>query len=274
MFEISKYGGLLLHPSILIFLLCSVGFACSLIRRSSLIGRRLMMLGTAVLVLAALSPADWPMAWLEDRFPEPTALPAHVDGIIVLGGAINLGISAEHGMPALKSGADRMTTFLALARYFPDAKLVFTGGTAAGDGEIREADVAHDLFGALGLDLDRVTFENNSRNTRENALYSKRLVNPGAGETWLLVTSAADMPRAVGCFRAVGWPVTAWPVAYRVLRTHYQLMPHLSRGLANLDWAAHEWAGLVYYKLRGWTDAWFPAPEDSRGVNGAEHASR
>lgn len=261
MFEFSKVLGILLRPSFDTLLLCTIGLCCCLIRRSSITGRWLMMLGTALLLFASLPTGDWPLATLEDRFPEPTTLPSHVDGIIVLGGAINLGISAEHGIPALKEGGDRMTTFLALARFFPDARLIFTGGGASDEGELREADVARDLFGALGLDLDRVTFERASRNTRENALFSERIAHPKTGEIWLLVTSAADMPRAVGCFRAVGWPVTPWPVAYRVLRTHDLLVPSLTGGFMDLDWATHEWIGLVYYRLRGWTDAWFPAQQ-------------
>ena len=260
MFELSKIADYLLHPSVIALFLLVIGFCCCAIRRASIIGRRLMMSGTAIVVLAAFPTGDWPRAILEERFPEPTALPSHVDGIIVLGGAINLGVSVERGQPSLTAGVDRMTNFLALARYFPDAKLLFTGGSATSGG-VREADVARDLFDGLGLDVDRVTFERNSRNTRENALFSKKQVEPKAGETWLLVTSAADMPRAVGCFRAVGWPVTAWPVGYHVLQSRDLIVPTPANGLANLDWATHEWIGLVYYRLRGWTDAWFPAPE-------------
>ena len=250
----------LTRPSSLVLLLLLIGLGLSLVRRSARVGRGLMAAGTAIVVFAALPPGNWPMNALEDRFSEPAALPDHVDGIIVLGGAINLAVSAERGQPSLTGGVDRMTEFLALARYYPSARLLFTGGTAASDG-LREADVARELYGGLGLDLDRVTFERNSRNTRENALFSQRLVRPRPGETWLLVTSAVDMPRAVGCFRAVGWPVTPWPVGYRTIRSTYWLWPNPATGLANLDWATHEWIGLVYYRLRGWTDAWFPAPD-------------
>lgn len=254
MFEFSKIVGLLLHPSLLILLSCVVGLLCALVRRTARLGRALLMVSAALLVFAALPMSDWPIEILEDRFPEPTRLPDHVDGIIVLGGAINLGVSAEHDAPTLKAGADRITTFLALARYFPGAKLVYTGGYG-------EADVARDLFGGLGLDLDRVTFERKSRTTWENALFSKRLVQPAEGETWLLVTSAIDIPRAVACFRAVGWHITPWPAGYLIQHDRDAYLPNLPQGLANLDWATHEWLGLVYYRLRGWTDTWFPAPE-------------
>jgi uncharacterized SAM-binding protein YcdF (DUF218 family) len=260
MLDLGRILDHLTRPSSLVLLLLLVGFCCTLVRRSARFGRWLMALGTAIVVLAALPLGNWPMNVLEDRFPEPVALPDHVDGIIVLGGAINLAISAERGQPSLSGGVDRMTEFLALARYYPTARLVFTGGTAASDG-MREADVARELYGGLGLDLDRMIFERYSRNTRENALFSRQIIRPRPGEIWLLVTSAVDMPRAVGCFRAVGWPVTPWPVGYRTIRSTYWLWPNPASGLANLDWATHEWIGLAYYRFRGWTDALFPAPD-------------
>jgi uncharacterized SAM-binding protein YcdF (DUF218 family) len=262
MFELAKIADQLLRPSFLALLLLGIGLCCTILRRSARIGRWLMTMGALIILLAALPPGDWPIMALEDRFPEATALPDHVDGIIVLGGAINLGISVERGQPSLTAGVDRMTEFLALAHYFSSARLLFTGGSATAGG-VREADVARELFEGVGLDVDRVTFERYSRNTYENALFSRRVVQPKPGETWLLVTSAADMPRAVGCFRAVGWPVTPWPVGYKVIRGSYWYWPNLVSGLANLDWATHEWIGLAYYRLRGWTDAWFPAPEPS-----------
>jgi uncharacterized SAM-binding protein YcdF (DUF218 family) len=195
---------------------------------------------------------------LEDRFPRLRWMPAHVDGIIVLGGAIDLRESVDHGMPELNQRAERMTAFVALARLYPHARLVFTGGNpdllAAGP---TEADVARVFFKGLGLDPRRVAFEGKSRNTRENALLSKRLVNPGPHQEWILVTSAADMPRAVGCFRAVDWPIIAFPVDYH---TRQGLVPGLVSGLRDVDWATHEWIGLVYYRSRGWTSSLFPGP--------------
>ena len=65
-----------------------------------------------------------------------------------------------------------------------------------------------------GLDARRILVETRSRNTYENAVYSKELAQPQPGQIWLLVTSANHMPRAVGCFRAVGFDVIPYPVDY------------------------------------------------------------
>lgn len=260
LFALSKIADLLLRPSLLVLILCFAGLACHAFRRAAA-GRRWTALGAVLLVLASLPPGDWPLAALENRFPAPTALPAQVDGIIVLGGAIDLAVSTDRQQPGFRAGAERLTTFVTLARRFPEAKLIFTGGSSdIAPDSVREADVARALFAGLGVDTDRVLFERNSRNTRENAVLSMALAQPKAGETWLLIAAAADMPRAVGCFRAVGWPVVPWPTGYRTRQTGFVLFTTPAVALANLDWAAHEWIGLGYYRLRGWIDAWFPGP--------------
>ena len=58
--------------------------------------------------------------------------------------------------------------------------------------------------------------ERRSRNTQENAEFSKALVAPKEGERWLLVTSAFHMPRSVGLFRKAGFAVEPYPVDWRV----------------------------------------------------------
>ena len=70
-------------------------------------------------------------------------------------------------------------------------------------------------FEALGIAHDRITAEEQSRNTIENAVFSRLLADPKPGERWLLVTSAFHMPRAIAAFRAAGFPVEAYPVDWR-----------------------------------------------------------
>jgi len=114
----------------------------------------------------------------------------------------------------------------------------------------------------MGIPADRLTVEDQSRDTAENARFTKALVDPKPGERWLLVTSAWHMPRSVGCFRAIGWPVVAWPTDYRSAGPQdlTSLMPRASYGLTMVDVAAKEWVGLLAYRLTGRTDALFPAP--------------
>jgi uncharacterized SAM-binding protein YcdF (DUF218 family) len=185
--------------------------------------------------------------------------PQHVDGIIMLGGAVVPILTQLHGMPSLNDAAERFTTFAMLARLYPDAKLIFTGGSPSiFPGAPREAVTAKQLLDQLGLDTSRIVFEDQSRNTFENAVNSKTLMNPQPGQVWILVTSAQHMPRSVGIFRRVGWPVLPWPVGYKAGDESPFSSPGLR--LERLDGAVHEWLGLVAYRLLDRTDSLFPAP--------------
>jgi uncharacterized SAM-binding protein YcdF (DUF218 family) len=252
-YALSKIGWMLLRPSSILLVLCLSGLLLNWWQSRCAWGRRLLLTGVAGLAACAILPIGALLLRpLENRFPPLNPLPRNVDGIIVLGGAIDTVASAAQSWPALNDHADRMTAFGALARAYPRARLVFTGGDASLiSGGTTEAQIARKLFAGLGLDLKRIRFEDRSRNTRENALFSQRMVAPRPGERWLLVTSAADMPRAIGCFRAIGWLVTAFPVDYHAQR--WTILPGLVTGLREVDWGVHEWMGLVYYRARGWT---------------------
>jgi uncharacterized SAM-binding protein YcdF (DUF218 family) len=223
-------------------------------------GLLMVLLAGFGLALTLLPVRDWVLRPLEDRFALPTAL-ARVDGVIVLGGAIDSALSANRGQPVINDSAERLTVFLELARRYPSAKLVFSGGSAAVfDDSAREADIARDLFQRLGLDPARVIYERDSRNTHENAVLSRRLAEPQPGEVWLLVTSAYHMPRAVGTFRQANWNIVPYPVDFSVSRSESTAPGGLLEGLNGFHWGLREWIGLAYYRVVGFTDSWFPGP--------------
>ncbi len=262
LFILSKLFEVIATPGAVLVLVSAVGVVLTLRRSSSPWARRLLVVGVGGLLAFAVLPlGSWMIRPLETRFPMPRPMPDRVDGIIVLGGAVSVDRSTEWGRPVLNDAADRMTTFMAMARRYPKARLVFAGGNGDPfDAGKSEAEIARGFFDEMGMGPRGIVYETKSRNTHENALYARRLVKPGRGETWLLVATAADLPRAVGCFRSVGWPVIGIPSNYRALRRGWGLLPGLVHGLRNADWAAHEWIGLVYYRLRGWTPALFPGP--------------
>jgi uncharacterized SAM-binding protein YcdF (DUF218 family) len=249
-------------PSQALLLFCVAGtLLCTLRRRRW--GMRALYLSVGGFVLIAVLPIDrWLIEPLEDRFPQVIAPPAHVDGILVLGGAVDTDRTEDRGIPALNWAAERMTAFVGLARRYPEAKLVFTGGSGLlMPGSLSEADVARALFTELGVDQKRMIYEDASRTTFENAELSRRLVHPKPDEVWILVTSANHMPRSVGVFRRLGWKMLPWPVAFKAPagRDVAVLHPFVSH-LAIVDLAVHEWVGLLVYYLTGRTDALFPGP--------------
>jgi uncharacterized SAM-binding protein YcdF (DUF218 family) len=227
------------------------------------LGRRLLAGGVVALLIGGLSPlGDW-LTWpLESRFPRADLERGAPAGIIVLGGAQDGNATPPRELAGLNEAAERFTEAVALARRFPQARVVFAGGSgnliAAGP---TEAALAARLFEGLGVPRARITLEDRSRDTYENAVFTKRLVAPTAGERWLLITSSWHMPRAMGCFRQAGFAVEAWPVDYRTSgRFELWLNPAIPDGLRRIDWVMREYVGLVMYYLAGRTDALFPAP--------------
>lgn len=267
MFIVSKLFWSVVQPSNLLVILLVAGSVALLAGRRTL-GTWLVATVSAALLLVTFLPlGQWLVMPLENRFPAGP-LPEHLDGIIVLGGPVEICVSAARGEIALNDSAERATELVALARRYPAARLVFTGGSGelVGCGATAAAGL-HTFYASLGLDPGRITFEDRSRNTYENALFSKRLVDPKPGDRWLLVTSAYHMPRSVGVFRQAGWPVIAYPVDYRTTgrpdlqRTLDQLVqPSVSDRLFELDLAIKAWVGLLAYRLMGRTSALFPAP--------------
>jgi len=261
-FTVSKVFWWFASPGNLLLALLLIGCVASLAGWRRLARTSIAIATIALLAISALPVRDWLMLPLENRFPSPNPLPSDVDGVIVLGAGIHSELSIARGQPTLTEAGDRLTTLVELALKFPHAKVVFSGGSAnlVGGTDAREADAAKDLVIRLGLPTDRVIFERDSRNTLENAQFSQKLLSPQAGETWLLVTSAYHMPRAMGIFRKIGWKVTPYPVDYSLPPEGSGSPWAVWDGLNAVHWASREWFGLVYYRLAGYTDALFPGP--------------
>ncbi|MPY68517.1 MAG: YdcF family protein [Alphaproteobacteria bacterium] len=270
MFVLSKIYLFVTNPGFWLMLLLAGGVAL-LWTRWQWAGRRILTAVVLFIVAIAVVPVGGMMiAVLEERFPPVRGLDGAVDGIVVLGGTVNQFVSAFWGQPALSDGAERLTETVALARRHPSARIVFTGGSGAVlDQEMKETEVARLFFRQMGLDPERILFESESRNTYENAVYTRALIKPAPGERWLLVTSAAHMPRSVGAFRAAGWALTPYPVDYQTvglsgLRPSFDMIG----GLASFSSALRECMALAVYRALGRTKTLFPAPDDRRPAEG------
>jgi uncharacterized SAM-binding protein YcdF (DUF218 family) len=261
-FYLSKIFWFFIQPLNLTIFLLLAGLIAAMIGR-----RRLAAIGS-VLAFLILALSAWSSLGammlnpLEQRFPRPP-LPEKVDGIVVLGGGLEGVINLARGGYELNAGGDRMVETAILARRFPTAKVVVSGGTGElfleGEGD---ADTAPRLLGALGVSPERLILENKSRNTYENAVFTKALITPKPGETWLLVTSAFHMPRAKALFDKAGFATLPWPVDYRTSgREGIGLFrDNPADSLQATTVAIREWIGLFAYWLSGRIDQPFPAP--------------
>jgi uncharacterized SAM-binding protein YcdF (DUF218 family) len=261
-FILSKTLGLFALPSnVLIFIgLIGLVLLCTRFRR---LASWLIVTSLVLIAFVGFSPLGRILILpLEQRFPPWDASRGAPDGIIVLGGAISPGVSMARGVVALNEGAERITVATELARRYPNARIIFSGGTGALFGGALEAPLAVKEFEALGIAHDRITAEEQSRNTIENAVFSRLLAQPKPGERWLLVTSAYHMPRAIAAFRAAGFPVEACPVNWHTRGPIDAMEPFdsFAAGLGMTNIATHEWIGLIAYRLAGKTSELFPAP--------------
>lgn len=261
-FVLSKVLGFLATPSNLTFLLGLVGVVASAFGART-VGSVMMSAAIVGVGIAGLSPlGNLLIIPLEERFPRASPDPAPT-GVVVLGGAFDTVVAGSRQEVALTDAAERMTVVAELAQRWPDAKIVFSGGSGAIIyGGATEADLAGRMFDSFGVARERVVLEGRSRNTVENARFTRELVTPKAGERWLLVTSAYHMPRAVGCFRRVSFEVEAWPVDHRTRGPEDVRRPFLSvsAGLRRTDVAVREWVGLVSYWLLGYVVDPLPRP--------------
>jgi uncharacterized SAM-binding protein YcdF (DUF218 family) len=253
-FSLSKLGGFFVQPSNFLIIVSLFG-AVLMWTRFRRAGQRILVGSILALVVCGFLPiGNWLLRPLEQRFPPWGEKHGAPDGIIVLGGVISYGTSAARPYPGINDAAERITVVSKLAQQFPKARLIYSGGS--------EADTAADLLEAFGISRSRIEVELQSRNTIENAIFTKGIAEPRPGQRWLLVTSAFHMPRAVGVFRQLGFPVEAYPVDWRTPGPEDDLIPFgsLADGLRQVDLAIHEWSGLIAYRLTGKTSALFPAP--------------
>ena len=228
------------------------------------LGRKLAATTLILLALAAFSPLGNLLLYpLESRFPPWDPSRGAPDGIIVLGGSVDTDLSAAHRTPVVSHAADRLLAPAELARRYPNARIVFTGGSAnLVENGAREADYSAPILENEGIPRERLILERDSRNTYENAIFTKRLVTPKPGERWLLVTSAYHVPRSMGIFRKAGFDVEAYPVDWRMGgRDDLFTFTNVGAdGLGRTDVAAREWIGLLAYRLMGRTGELLPGP--------------
>jgi uncharacterized SAM-binding protein YcdF (DUF218 family) len=252
---VSEIVWTLLQPSSLLVIVVALALVASWLRLHALAATLLTLFLLAIAAVVALPVAEWVAAPLESRV-ERAPLPPRVDGIVVLGGAVDWRVTAARGQLSLNAAGERIAAAAALAQRYPGAKLVMTG--VFGDAFERDfratAQETSLWFGPAFAGRD-VRFIGEARSTYEDALFSIRAVDRSPGEVWLLVTSALHMPRALETFRSLGWTMLPYPVDYRTtgstraptLRANWDV----GTTLADLDRAVREWGALEVYRRSG-----------------------
>ena len=190
---------------------------------------------------------------MED-YIQPSKYPVQqLTGVIVLGGSFNSGLqSKERNEVLLNSSAERLTKVLEIYNKNPKILILFTGFS----GELKpqgwsESDMAKKFFLEQGVRSDNLIFENKSRNTFENIIYSKDIIKNYKG-TWGLITSASHMPRSYFGFKRQGLILEPIIVDFKTGTSPvFWISFNIGSGLSNWSTLLHEVVGISYYKITG-----------------------
>jgi uncharacterized SAM-binding protein YcdF (DUF218 family) len=262
----SKIVQFLIEPLNLLFLI-SVLALFFLILRKPIDTKLFLWLSVIGFILVGYTPIPESLARILENSIEKVdinMMPSdQIAGIIILGGAIGgEGVAMDRGEVSINSLAERVTKAFELIGRYPSKPFIFSGNSNRLIPKgMKEADAFKQLITEQGLaeiTKDTAYYENKSRNTYENAVYSKKMIdqlgvsNPSIKTgSWLLVTSATHMPRSVKIFEKQGIQIIPIPVDYQ---TSYTLQWHefnITDGAVLWNNLLHEYIGIVAYKLTG-----------------------
>lgn len=257
--ELSKILPYLLYPLSIVLLLLLAGGVARLFGARRTGG--LLVFLSVVLLLVASNPwlARESRARLEQWYPPVTiAETPRAGAIVVLGGALDLPVPPRI-VAELNGSADRLLHGARLYRAGKAPLVVVTGGNVFDQGEQihGEAWYMKQLLIEWGVPGVAIMAEENSRNTRDNALETKKILDREGIHSVLLVTSAMHMPRALATFAGAGIATVPVPVDFTVGDYRQPLLLDLlpsAGALAFNTQTLREHLGIFVYGLRGWLE--------------------
>jgi uncharacterized SAM-binding protein YcdF (DUF218 family) len=261
-FVFSKVAHILIEPLNWVIILIVLALLFLLLRKNHLVQRALWITLSLGLFIGYLPSSQFAMRILEDAIPQ-TQLTAErlnqVGGILILGGAIEGGpIARDRGEVSIRTSAERVTKAFQLLRQHPELPFIFSGysGRLLPQG-LSEADAFKQLMQEQGLGYHPGYYENQSRNTYENIVYSKKIMVAIAEKEnipvkpWLLVTSASHMLRSMQVAHKQGVDLLPVQVDYQTSNTSSWYRFDLVEGGEQWNWLIHELVGMGAYWLSG-----------------------
>ncbi len=217
------------------------------------------VLSVSAVIILWICSTEWFSSYLiaplESRYPRNPPV-EKIDAVVVLSGMADLKLSGQ-GSVELEAGSDRIIEAILLARRFPDSLLIISGGSGnLLHQETSEAALlSRYLVPQLGIPIERIMVDATSRNTTENAVNTREILNRNGIERFVLITSAFHMQRSMACFHKVGLDPIPWPVDFKSHKNNldvFSLIPGTG-SLVRTDAAIHEYIGLLVYKIMGYT---------------------
>lgn len=254
----SKAVWLLIRPETLLVALYVVALVFLRLGRTVAGSRSLAVALTITIAIGVFPVGNFLLNPLERAYSAQPVV-TQPAGILVLGGAEDQAPDYAGKVAMVNHAGDRLIATMHLARQYPKAVVLYTGGKVALMPAAEGAfELGPDILRQLGLSEDRMIVEGRSRTTAENAALSRAMA-PNAEGPWILVTSAFHMPRALGTFCAAGWRnLVPYPTDYRGGKIRDQIGWNLAENLTDLNIGVKEWVGLLAYRITGRTVAFFP----------------
>lgn len=253
-FTLSKIIDFLLLPiSWIILFACSALFTQSpkLKKGATVILLLILLVASNTIVVNTLFSAY--------ELPQTTAK-GHYRLAIILGGGMIREAQEDHSRINVAESADRFMQPVLLYKQGKVDRILITGGnTSIGNLKIDQSNETLQvkrLLIDLGIPADKIITETQARNTHENAVYSKKILDSMAIQgPILLVTSAFHMRRAAACFRKEDITCIPYVVDSKKKDTPLGILECIvpsEKELFKLSYLLREMFGFLIYRIMGY----------------------
>ena len=259
MFYLSKMLWFFFNPFNLIIIFILIGIIFKLINFKFL-SRIFYLFSFFLFFLSAILPTGSYLIYLlEKDFHNSLIIPENLDGILILSGATNPYLTKEFNQVALGGSAERLTESILIIQKIPNAKIIFSGGPAHIEyPNLKDSDSAKKFYNEMGVDISKIIFEEKSKNTYENILFSKNIAQPKKNENWLVITSAFHLKRVLNVSDKLKWNLIPYATDFKHSKKfNFKLSIHFLSNLLKFQQVSHEWIALIYYYLTGKSDKIF-----------------
>jgi uncharacterized SAM-binding protein YcdF (DUF218 family) len=249
-------ANLLAQPFLICYVLTLSTLACALRGREGRRWRVFFCAAALTLLTICCMPA---VAWLalgslEWRYPPGSVSADSAKVIVALAGSLRPADDGSEKFQLADDSLDRCVHAVRIYRANPSRTIIVSGGkvdpTFTGP---TLASAMREFLISVGIPAEKILVEDRSRTTYENAAETAKILRKRGVQQIVLVTEAAHMWRADGCFRKVGLDVIPSGCNYRAGRQDWSLDDFLPSPYAaeHVDLVAHEWIGIAWYWLHG-----------------------
>jgi uncharacterized SAM-binding protein YcdF (DUF218 family) len=251
-FYLSKILNFLINPLHILFLIILIQIFVIFFSQSKKLVIFFSKLFLILFLFFSYNPlSNYLLNKIED-YIQPSKYPVQqLTGIVVMGGSFNSGLlSNERNETSINGTSERLTKALEIYKKNPKILILFSGFSSELSPEgWNESQIAKKFFFDQGVKNDNLIFEDKSKNTFENVIFSKGIIEKNKG-VWGLITTASHMPRSFFSFKKHGLILEPIIVDYQTGTSKiFWINFNVSKGLADWYTIFHEAIGFAYYKV-------------------------